>query len=770
MDIPYRIGEVLDLPDLAGNLALTESKFIIEGIIPGGMGFCLKIRNAKDNSLYAVKMIYAHLFIDNEASERYLFEIRVWLTISSCNGVVEALCISKINDIPCIVSKWMNNGNLNNVFNCKEKPLFLNNIHRIISTLKVIYNKYNLIHRDLKPNNILLDNNFNSYIADWGIAKALHKGTSTNNLIELSDKLSKYEQDTFLGTIYYASPEQIKGVNFIDCRSDIYSLGCIMYEWETGTPPFTGKSRSEIISKQLYEKPASFSSMFNKSNFGFEKIILKCLEKDPDNRYQKYEEISYDIERIENKQQIKYFNKIEIINIYPTLGNEEFDKDKNIKKLKSKDGKYAIIKHDDIEKYLDESVKLINLGEYQKAQNILKRFFVSDVFKNCPDDPFVQFVCVNLAETEAAIGNINKAIEILRTLDFATLKPVEYYINLSHYLNRDKVFDIAEYFCKEGIKQYPNDHDLLGNLTIALSYQNKFDEALNSSSKRLEISRNVHSLEEHSMILIQIADRIKNVDFPNAINNYRKAYAFLTEAKTLNPKFLSTRYELANVLFKLRKYPESTKELVEISNVNENRRWIEVYYMARNFLWVGSFQEGIDFINKYIDKIPEEDYWMTEIKRIRSEIYIDGLSIQNDKGKRFIEKESELFFMNIVKNIEKRKPSDFKFFALIKEWRGEYEEEETILNNGINIYNDYWQFNYILSYTYLHLSNREEAINKALEQAHIALEKAPWRESVYFRLSELYKYKNDKENSWKYHNKGMEIKEIKTKLYNEVFE
>jgi eukaryotic-like serine/threonine-protein kinase len=93
---------------------------------------------------------------------------------------------------------------------------------------------------------------------------------------------------SFLGTVSYASPEQLRGDVDLDHRTDIYSLGCLMYEWEAGGCPFTGTTAEEVILKHLFETAAPLGSFFKKTAFGAEGLIRACLEKDPAKRMPDY--------------------------------------------------------------------------------------------------------------------------------------------------------------------------------------------------------------------------------------------------------------------------------------------------------------------------------------------------------------------------------------------------------------------------------------------------------------------------------------------------
>lgn len=136
---------------------------------------------------------------------------------------------------------------------------FYTSMDRIITALKWVYDNYKVIHRDLKPGNILIDKDNKAYVADWGLAKLISaseqgKKNDSRELAGITPYLT--QQGTFVGTVLYASPEQLLGLPNIDFRSDIYSLGCIMYQWETGKPPFVAKTIQEIASGHLYTKPS----------------------------------------------------------------------------------------------------------------------------------------------------------------------------------------------------------------------------------------------------------------------------------------------------------------------------------------------------------------------------------------------------------------------------------------------------------------------------------------------------------------------------------
>jgi serine/threonine-protein kinase len=148
-----------------------------------------------------------------------------------------------------------------------------------------------VIHRDIKPGNIMLDEKGHVKVTDFGIARV----TSTAETIA--------QTAAVLGTASYLSPEQAQGQP-VDGRSDLYSLGCVLFEMVTGRPPFLGDSPVAVASKHVLEQPTPPSRLNPDVSPDLDAVILRALAKNPANRYQTAEEFREDLERVRRGQPV----------------------------------------------------------------------------------------------------------------------------------------------------------------------------------------------------------------------------------------------------------------------------------------------------------------------------------------------------------------------------------------------------------------------------------------------------------------------------------
>ncbi len=160
--------------------------------------------------------------------------------------------------------------------------------YHVATALDYARERFNIVHRDIKPENILIDRDNNVKITDFGLAKNFEEAGFSG--------ITKSQ--TGVGTLYYMSPEQILDARFADYRADIYSLGVSLYEMLTTFRPFNSTQMMDLINKIRYEVPTPITQYTENIPASVCEIISKCMEKDPNKRYQTAGELLQDIKKI----------------------------------------------------------------------------------------------------------------------------------------------------------------------------------------------------------------------------------------------------------------------------------------------------------------------------------------------------------------------------------------------------------------------------------------------------------------------------------------
>ena len=259
---------------------------IIEEVGRGGMGRVYKAEDKDLSITVALKMIRPEYSADPRFLTSFKNEMLLARSISHEN-VIRIHDMGEIDKIKYISMDFVKGGNLKELIRTSGVLAIDTAIgiaQQICEALRVAHKK-RIVHRDLKPSNIMVDTDGRVHTMDFGVAKSLK---------EKDTKLQK----EIIGTPRYFSPEQARGEE-TDHRTDIYSLGIIMFEMVTGQGLYDAESTIVYLHKHLYEPPPPPSKWNTKVPEYLEKIILKCLEKDKEKRYQSVDEILLDLDREE---------------------------------------------------------------------------------------------------------------------------------------------------------------------------------------------------------------------------------------------------------------------------------------------------------------------------------------------------------------------------------------------------------------------------------------------------------------------------------------
>jgi len=265
-----------------------ERYTIIEEIGRGGMGRIYKALDHELGITVVLKMIRPELSSRPHMVEQFRKETLLGRSISHEN-VVRTHDLGEVNKIKYISMDFIKGENLLELIQTSgtlSLTTCLQIAVQVCHALKAAHQK-GIVHQDLKPQNIMIDNSGRVFVTDFGLAKSL-----SASRVRHSDK--------HYGTPRYFSPEQASGLES-DPRSDIYSLGAILYEMTTGTAPFKADTVEGYIQKHVAERPVPPSRLNPAIPPACEKIILRCLEKKKEDRYQSVDALLVDLE-IQKKQ------------------------------------------------------------------------------------------------------------------------------------------------------------------------------------------------------------------------------------------------------------------------------------------------------------------------------------------------------------------------------------------------------------------------------------------------------------------------------------
>jgi serine/threonine-protein kinase len=255
---------------------------ILEKIGGGGMALVYKASCRLLNRFVAVKILRAEFTEDEEFVKKFKRESQAAASLSHPN-IVGIYDVGMEDNIYYIVMEYIKGHTLKDLI--KQKGSigvdFATNIAIQISSALEHAHKNHIVHRDVKSHNILIKEDNSVKVTDFGIARAVSSSTITNT-------------GNVIGSVHYFSPEQARG-GYTDEKSDIYSLGVVMYEMLTGRLPFEGESPIAVALKHIQEEPVKPIEINPRIPKSINDIILKCMDKDVNNRYNSMGEIISDL-------------------------------------------------------------------------------------------------------------------------------------------------------------------------------------------------------------------------------------------------------------------------------------------------------------------------------------------------------------------------------------------------------------------------------------------------------------------------------------------
>jgi serine/threonine protein kinase len=267
----------------------------------GGMGAVFKVRDARLDKLFAIKMLRPEFVHEELALSRFSREARAAKGLTHVNlAAVYDYGIGK-HGAPYLVMDYLEGRSLEEIIKAENGLSVPRAVDLFLQMVEAVGYAHarGVVHRDLKPSNMIIERDEAGSelvkLVDFGIAKSL-----------LATDTGRTRTGDVIGSPPYMSPEQCEGLR-LDARSDIYSLGCVMYETLCGRPPFVGANSIQTILKHMREHPVPISDAAKQQMVSedLSYIIMRCLEKDRSDRYETVAALQKDLRLFKAKKQIK---------------------------------------------------------------------------------------------------------------------------------------------------------------------------------------------------------------------------------------------------------------------------------------------------------------------------------------------------------------------------------------------------------------------------------------------------------------------------------
>lgn len=307
---------------------------IIEQIGGGGMAIVYKAKCHLLNRFVAIKILRSEFLDDEEFIRKFKRESQAAASLSHPNIMnIYDVGVEELDDkkIHYIVMEYIKGKTLKEVIKEKASLSFDETINYSIQIGEALRHAHlnHIVHRDIKPQNIMINEDNRVKVTDFGIARAATSSTLTTT-------------SNVLGSVHYFSPEQARG-GYTDEKSDIYSLGIVMYEMITGKLPYDGETPISVALKHVQDDIVPPREVDATIPMGLEAIILKCVEKRQSDRYDNVASVLNDLKNIKNHEESSFIVDVDAgdqaTRMIPIIKEESVEGMKNTSKTKGKNNK-----------------------------------------------------------------------------------------------------------------------------------------------------------------------------------------------------------------------------------------------------------------------------------------------------------------------------------------------------------------------------------------------------------------------------------------------
>ena len=262
----------------------------------GGMGEVFLAEDTRLQRKAAIKFLPAEVAADPDRRQRFLKEARAASALNHPHVCIVYDVGESDDGLPFIAMEFIEGGSLDSVLKTRrlEIPQIVDLAAQVADALDAAHT-CRIVHRDIKPANISLNERGQIKVLDFGLAKRMPQ--KSTDVLGATESMQQTQSGQVPGTLSYMSPEQALGKE-LDHRTDIFSVGVVLYELTTGRRPFTGANLGEIVDKIVHAQPTAIARLNYDVPPELERITLKCLQKSPDRRYQSARELMVDLRNL----------------------------------------------------------------------------------------------------------------------------------------------------------------------------------------------------------------------------------------------------------------------------------------------------------------------------------------------------------------------------------------------------------------------------------------------------------------------------------------
>ncbi len=267
---------------------------VLEIIGVGGMAVVYKAYDRIDDRTVAIKILKEEYLANEEFRRRFKNESK-YIAVLSHPNIVKVYDMSFGDRLQYIVMEYIEGITLKEYIEQQKVIQFKEAVHFVTQILRALQHAHDkgIVHRDVKPQNIMLLQNGSIKVTDFGIASFSRSETAT------------IAENGAIGSVHYISPEQAKG-DFTDAKADIYSVGVLMYEMLTGQLPFRSENPISVVMMHINDDPANMHELNSNIPLALEQITMHAMQKDPRARYQSAAEMLLDIDEFKRNPSIKF--------------------------------------------------------------------------------------------------------------------------------------------------------------------------------------------------------------------------------------------------------------------------------------------------------------------------------------------------------------------------------------------------------------------------------------------------------------------------------